>query len=38
VRLLRVEGELVGIVGEREADVQAFETSLRPVLAAWASR
>ena len=36
VRLLRVEGELVGIVGEREADVQAFETALRPVLAAWA--
>jgi hypothetical protein len=35
VRLLRVEGELVGIVGEREADVQAFETALRPVLAAW---
>ena len=35
VRLLRVEGELVGIVGEREADVAAFETALRPVLAAW---
>jgi Putative zinc-finger len=35
VRLLRVEGELVGIVGEREADVAAFETTLRPVLAAW---
>jgi hypothetical protein len=33
VRLLRVEGELVGIVGEREADVQAFETALRPALA-----
>lgn len=38
VRLLWVEGEVVGIVGEREADVQAFETALRPVLAAWASR
>ena len=38
IRLLRLEGELVGIVGEREADVQAFETALRPVLAAWASR
>jgi len=33
VRLLRVEGELVGIVGEREAEVQAVETALRPVLA-----
>jgi hypothetical protein len=38
IRLLRLEGELVGIVGEREADVQAFEAALRPVLAAWASR
>ncbi len=38
VRLLRVEGEVVGIVGEREADVQAFESALRPVLAAWAAR
>ena len=38
VRLLRLEGEVVGIVGEQEADVQAFETALRPVLAAWASR
>ena len=38
VRLLRVEGEVVGIVGEREGDVQAFETALRPVLAAWAAR
>lgn len=38
IRLLRLEGDLVGIVGEREADVQAFETALRPVLAAWASR
>jgi hypothetical protein len=35
VRLLRVEGEVVGIVGEREAEVQAVETALRPVLAAW---
>ena len=34
VRLLRVEGEVVGIVGERESDVQAFETAFRPVLAA----
>ena len=38
VRLLRLEGEVVGIVGEREAEVHAFETALRPVLAAWASR
>jgi hypothetical protein len=38
VRLLRVEGELVGIVGEREADVEALETALRPVVAAWAAR
>jgi hypothetical protein len=35
VRLLRVGGEVVGIVGERESDVQAFETSFRPALAAW---
>jgi hypothetical protein len=35
VRLLRVEGEVVGIVGERGSEVQAFETALRPVLAAW---
>lgn len=35
VRLLRVEGEVVGIVGEREADVQALESALRPVLATW---
>ena len=34
VRLLRLEGEVVGIVGESEADVQAFEVTLRPVLAA----
>lgn len=34
VRLLRLEGEVVGIVGEREADVQAVESALRPVLAA----
>ncbi len=38
IRLLRLEGQVVGIVGAREADVQAFETALRPVLAAWASR
>jgi hypothetical protein len=35
VRLLRVEGEIVGIVGERAEDVEALETALRPVLAAW---
>jgi hypothetical protein len=35
VRLLRLEGEVVGIVGKREADVQAVESALRPVLAAW---
>jgi anti-sigma factor RsiW len=35
VRLLRVEGEVVGIVGEREGEVQAVESALRPVLAAW---
>ena len=35
VRLLRVEGELVGIVGQHEADVRAFEAALRPVQAAW---
>lgn len=35
VRLIRVEGEVVGIVGEREAEVQAVESALRPVLAAW---
>ena len=34
VRLLRVEGELVGIVGERDLDVQVLETALRPLLAA----
>jgi hypothetical protein len=34
VRLLRLEGQLVGIVGEREADVRTLETALRPVLAA----
>ncbi|HYN01583.1 MAG TPA: zf-HC2 domain-containing protein [Vicinamibacteria bacterium] len=37
VRLLRVGGEVVGIVGEREGEVQAVESALRPVLAAWAS-
>jgi Putative zinc-finger len=35
VRLLRVDGEVVGVVGESEADVRDFETALRPVLAAW---
>ncbi len=34
IRLLRLEGDLVGIVGERDLDVQAFETALRPLLAA----
>ena len=38
VRLLRLEGQIIGIVGGREADVQAFETALRPVLAAQAAR
>ena len=38
VRLLRLEGQVIGIVGGREADVQAFETALRPVLAAHAAR
>jgi hypothetical protein len=36
VRLLRVEGQTVGIVAERAVDARAFETALRPVLAAWA--
>ena len=35
VRLLRVEGEVVGIVGGREADVRAVESAIRPVMAAW---
>ena len=30
-----VESEVVGIVGEREGAVQAVESALRPVLAAW---
>jgi hypothetical protein len=34
VRLLRVEGEVVGIVGARDGDVRAFETALRPTLTA----
>jgi Putative zinc-finger len=38
VRLLRVEGELLGIVAEREADVEALEASLQPLVAGWASR
>jgi anti-sigma factor RsiW len=37
VRLLRVEGEVVGIVSEEEADVGAFESAFRPILAAWAA-
>jgi hypothetical protein len=35
VLILRLEGEVVGIVGEREAEVRAVESALRPVLAAW---
>jgi anti-sigma factor RsiW len=35
VRLLRVEGETVGIVAESDADARAFEAAFRPVLAAW---
>jgi anti-sigma factor RsiW len=35
VRLLRLEGEVVGIVGEHASDVQAVESALRPVVAAW---
>jgi len=35
VRLLRVEGETVGIVAGSEADARAFEAAFRPVLAAW---
>jgi anti-sigma factor RsiW len=38
VLLMRLEGRVVGIVGEQEADVQALEAALRPVLTAWASR
>jgi hypothetical protein len=34
VRLLRVNGQVVGIVGEHEADVRAVEFALRPVLTA----
>jgi anti-sigma factor RsiW len=36
VRLLRVEGETVGIVAGSDADARAFEAALRPVLSAWA--
>jgi anti-sigma factor RsiW len=36
VRLLRVEGQTVGIVAESDADARAFEAEFRPVLAAWA--
>jgi anti-sigma factor RsiW len=38
VRLLRVEGAVVGIVGDRESDVEAIESALRPVLAARLAR
>jgi hypothetical protein len=34
VHLLRLEGETVGIVAESEAEAQALEAALRPVLAA----
>lgn len=34
IRFLRLEGEVVGIVGAREGDVRAFEMALRPALAA----
>jgi anti-sigma factor (TIGR02949 family) len=34
VRLLRVEGETVGIVAGSDADARAFEAALRPVLTA----
>jgi len=34
VRLLRLEGRVVGIVGEHEADVRSFETAVQPVLTA----
>jgi anti-sigma factor RsiW len=37
VRLLRVEGKVLGIVGPNEAEVQAFEAALQPVLLAWKS-
>ena len=36
VRLLRIEGETVGIVAGSEADAEVFETALLSVLAAWA--
>jgi anti-sigma factor RsiW len=35
VRLLRVEGETVGIVAGRDSEARAFEAAFRPVLAAW---
>jgi hypothetical protein len=35
VRLLRVEGEIVGIVGESEPEAEALETAFRPLLAEW---
>jgi anti-sigma factor RsiW len=38
VHLLRLEGETVGIVAESEAEAQALETAVRPVLAASLSR
>jgi hypothetical protein len=37
VRLLRLEGEVVGIVGADDADVRALETALQPVVEAMAA-
>jgi anti-sigma factor RsiW len=37
VRLLRLEGETVGLVGESESQVAAFESELLPVIAALTS-
>jgi anti-sigma factor (TIGR02949 family) len=34
VRLLKLDGQIVGIVAESEADARSFETMLRPALAA----
>jgi len=34
VRLLRIEGETIGLVGGNEAEVAAFESVLRPLVAA----
>lgn len=34
VRLLRLEGETIGLVGENEAELAAFESTLAPLMAA----